>query len=97
MPSWTCCFTKKDNIRNEHAKRSVKLVPVTKKISEKRLNWYGHVKRREEGDYGEYDRKPGGKILVIYVYKLGDKLRGHIEQDIVACSNPKAFRRQHMM
>ena len=41
--------TKKDKIRNKHVKGSVKVAPVTKKITEKRLMWYGHVKRRDEG------------------------------------------------
>ena len=26
------------------------MIPVTNKITWKRLNWYGHVKRREEGN-----------------------------------------------
>ena len=25
------------------------MAPVTKKVTEKRLKWYGHVKRNEEG------------------------------------------------
>ena len=36
-----CEVTKKDNIRNEHVRGSVKVVPVTKIIA-KRLKWYGH-------------------------------------------------------
>ena len=41
--------TKKDKIRNKHARGSVNVAPVTKKMTEKRLKWYGHVKRRDEG------------------------------------------------
>ena len=41
-----CRVTKKDKIRNEHVRRSVKLAPVTQVITEKRLKWYGHIKRR---------------------------------------------------
>ena len=44
-----CGVTKTDQIRNEHVRGSVKVAPVTKKITEKRLKWYGHVKRRDEG------------------------------------------------
>ena len=44
MLRWVCGVTKKDKIRKEH----VKVAPVTKKITEKRLKWYGHVKRRNE-------------------------------------------------
>ena len=36
-------------IRNEHVRGSVKVAPVTKKITEKRLKWYGLVKRKDEG------------------------------------------------
>ena len=28
---------------------SVKVAPMTSKITEERLKWYGHVKRRDEG------------------------------------------------
>ena len=46
---WMNGVTKKDKIRNEHVRGSVKVAPVTKEITEKRLKWYGHVKRRSEG------------------------------------------------
>ena len=49
MLRWTCGGTRKDNIRTEHVRGSVKVTPVTKKVTEKRLKWYGHVKRRDEG------------------------------------------------
>ena len=32
MLQWMCGVTKKDNIRNEHVRESVKVAPVTKKI-----------------------------------------------------------------
>ena len=44
-----CGVTKKDKNRNEHVRGSVKVAPVTKKVTEKRLKWYRHVKRRDEG------------------------------------------------
>ena len=46
---WTCGVTKKDKIRNEHVRGSVKVASLTKKIAERRLKRYEHVKRREEG------------------------------------------------
>ena len=49
MLCWMCGVTKKDDIRKEHVRGSVKVAPVTKKITEKRLKWYGHIKRRDEG------------------------------------------------
>ena len=45
----TCGVTTKDQIRNKHVRVSVNVEPVTKNITEKRLKWYGHVKRRDEG------------------------------------------------
>ena len=48
MLRWMCGVTKKDNTRNNHVRGSVKVAPVTKKITEKRLKWNGHVKRRDE-------------------------------------------------
>ena len=44
-----CGVTKTDKIRKEHVRGSVKVTPVTKKVTEKRLKWYKHVKRKEEG------------------------------------------------
>ena len=35
MLRWMCGVTKKDNIRNEHVRASVKVTPVTKKITGK--------------------------------------------------------------
>ena len=74
MLRWMCGGTKKYNTRNEHVRGSVKVAPVTKKITEKKVKWYGHVKRKDgwlvlrmldvpERD-GEEDRKPFGKTCV---------------------------------
>ena len=43
MLRWMCGVTKKDKIRNDHVRESVKVAPVTKKITEKRLKWYGLI------------------------------------------------------
>ena len=40
-----CGVTKKDKIRNEHARGSVKVELVTNKITQKRLKWYGRRAR----------------------------------------------------
>ena len=47
MLRWMCGVTKKDQMRNEHVRGSVKVSPVTEKITEKRLECYGHVKRMD--------------------------------------------------
>ena len=49
MLRWMCRVTEKDKIRNEHVRGSVKVALVTKKITEKRLTWYAHVKKTDEG------------------------------------------------
>ena len=36
-----CGVTEKDKIINEYARGSVKVAPVAKRITEKRLKWYG--------------------------------------------------------
>ena len=46
MLRWMCGVAKKAKIRNEHARGSVKMASVAKKIMEKRLKWFGHVRRR---------------------------------------------------
>ena len=45
MLSWMRGVTKKDKMRSEHVIGSVKVAPVTKKMTEKRLKWY----RLDEG------------------------------------------------
>ena len=39
---WMCGVTRRDKIRNE------RVVQASKKITEKRLKWYGHVRRMKE-------------------------------------------------
>ena len=46
MLRWMWGETNKENIRNEHV---VKVARVVMKITVKRLQWYDHVRRREEG------------------------------------------------
>ena len=37
-----------DKIRNERIRGTMKVVEVSQKIQERRLQWFGHVKSREE-------------------------------------------------
>ena len=48
MLRWMCGVTKLDKIRNERIRGTTKVGKITKKVQERRLNWYGHVMRREE-------------------------------------------------
>ena len=40
--------TRKDNIRNEYIRRTVKVEQLGLKTKEGRLRWYGHVMRRDQ-------------------------------------------------
>ncbi|XP_064117578.1 uncharacterized protein LOC135223000 [Macrobrachium nipponense] len=48
MLRWMCGVTKRDKIRNELIKGTVKVLEVSKKAQERRIKWFGHVMRREE-------------------------------------------------
>ena len=40
--------TKLDRIRNERNRGTTKVGEISKKVQKSRLNWYGHVLRRED-------------------------------------------------
>ena len=48
MLRWMCGVTRKDKIRNVHIRGTTKVVQASRKITERRLKWYGHVTRMEE-------------------------------------------------
>ena len=48
MLRWVCGVTMRDKIRNEHIRGTTRVVQASKKITEKRLKWYGHVGRMKE-------------------------------------------------
>ena len=47
MLRWACGVTLKDRVRNEHIRGSFKIAPISLKVKEARLRWYGHLRRRE--------------------------------------------------
>ena len=58
MLRWMCGVTRKDKIRNEHIRGTTRVAQASKKITERRLNWYGHVMRRDgESVEGRYTRE----------------------------------------
>ena len=48
MLRWICGVTRRDKIRNEHIIGTTRVVQASNKITEKRLKWYGHVRRMKE-------------------------------------------------
>ena len=48
MLRWMCGVTRRDKIRNDHIRGTTRVVQASKKISEKRLKWYGHVSRMKD-------------------------------------------------
>ena len=48
MLRWMCGVTRRDKIRNEHNRGTTRVVQASKKITEKRPKWYGHVRRMKE-------------------------------------------------
>ena len=40
--------TRKDRIKNDTIRGNAKVTPINSVLTQKRLSWYGHVKRRDE-------------------------------------------------
>ena len=53
MLRWMSGVTKVDRIRNERIRGTVKVIEISKKVQERRLQWYGHVMRRDEDYVGK--------------------------------------------
>ena len=75
MLRWMCGVTRKDKIRNEHIRGTTKVAQASRKITERKLKWYGHVMRMEEdhvvkrvmtkaipGKGREGDQRQGGRM-----------------------------------
>ncbi|XP_047543303.1 uncharacterized protein LOC125075640 [Vanessa atalanta] len=48
MLRWSGGVTRLDKIKNEYIRGSFKVAPISDKLTESRLRWYGHVMRRDE-------------------------------------------------
>ncbi|XP_063358836.1 uncharacterized protein LOC134648275 [Cydia amplana] len=48
MLRWAAGVTRLDKVKNEYIRGSYKVAPITNKVTESRLRWYGHVMRRPE-------------------------------------------------
>ncbi|PKU62150.1 ataxia telangiectasia mutated family protein [Dendrobium catenatum] len=68
-------FTLKDKIRNEHIHEKVGVAPIEDKIRERRLRWFGHIKRRPSDD-------PVRKVEILDLTYV-KKGRGRHKKDLV--------------
>ena len=48
MLRWAGGVTRLDKIRNEYIRGTFKVAPITEKVQENRLRWYGHIMRRND-------------------------------------------------
>ncbi|KAI5715759.1 hypothetical protein M8J77_021928 [Diaphorina citri] len=78
MLRWSCGVTRLDRIMNEVIRNKIKVTEITKKIQERRLQWFGHVERRDENYIG----KKVGQIRV-----EGKRKRGRPKKQWRNCIN----------
>uniref|UniRef100_A0A8D8ZIG3 Endonuclease-reverse transcriptase n=1 Tax=Cacopsylla melanoneura TaxID=428564 RepID=A0A8D8ZIG3_9HEMI len=57
MPKWMSRVTRRDKIRNTMIRGTVKVVEISWKVQEKRLQWFGHVERRDNTYVGKVVRE----------------------------------------
>ena len=53
MVRWALGVARKDKIKNEYVRGTVKIAKLGEKLRNARLRWYGHVKRRKENYVGK--------------------------------------------
>ena len=53
MLLFACRGTKLDRIRNERIWGTIKVTEISKKVQERRLQWYGHTMRKDEDYVGK--------------------------------------------
>ncbi|KAI5720850.1 hypothetical protein M8J77_012470 [Diaphorina citri] len=78
MLRWSCGVTRMDRIRNEVIRNKIKVTEITNKIQERRLQWFGHIERRDQ-DY------IGKKIREMRV--VGNRKRGRPKKKWMNCVN----------
>ena len=50
---WSCRVTKLDRIKGKRIRGTVKVTEISKKMHERRLQWYGYVMRRDVNYVGK--------------------------------------------
>ena len=83
MLRWMCGVTRKDRIRNDYIRGTVKVAELGLKMQERRLNWYGHVMRRDENYVGRRVMAmevPGHRRRGRPKFRWKDKLKEDLER-----------------
>ena len=47
MLRWAFGITRRDQVRNEHIRGSMRIAKISNRVKESRLRWFGHLRRRE--------------------------------------------------
>ena len=71
--------TRKDKIRNEHIRSSVKVERLGMKMREVRLRWYGHVMRRDQEYVGRKMMEmelPGKRRGIPEIFRCSERRYG---------------------
>uniref|UniRef100_A0A8D8V5P7 Endonuclease-reverse transcriptase n=1 Tax=Cacopsylla melanoneura TaxID=428564 RepID=A0A8D8V5P7_9HEMI len=83
MLRWSCGVTRLDRIRNETIRNRIKVTEVSKKVQERRLQWYGHVERREDGYVGK-------KVAEMEV----ERMQGQTKKKMETLCEPRSERKE---
>ena len=51
MMRWMCGVTLKDGKPSEELRERLAVVSVSERVRQSRLRWFGHVERKDEGDW----------------------------------------------
>jgi hypothetical protein len=90
MLRWTLGVTRLDRIPNDTIRQAITVAPITDKLKETRLRWYGHVQRREEDhlvkramDLVVEGKRPRGRPNLRWMDKIKAELKesGLTERD----------------
>jgi hypothetical protein len=82
MLRWSLGLTRLDHVMNENIRKTLKVAPITDKMRESRLRWYGHVLRSNSTTVAKTalelnveGRRPRGRPYTRWLDRLKDDMR----------------------